>query len=161
MHGEGRLRRRRLAAAGFQILFDAQWIVLPSPAADRDERWEVIRDPQALSEWERAWGDSYEAASLFRPALLARTEVEFLATRRDGRVVAGALVNRSGTVVGLSNLFSATEDLDSTWAAAIATAAAHHPGLPIVGYERGEDLAAALRHGFETIGPVRVWLRAD
>jgi hypothetical protein len=150
-----------LSAAGFRILFDAQWIAFPSAPPDLDERWEVTRDPHALAEWERAWADGDEPAGLFRPGLLARSNVEFLATRRDGHIVAGALLSRSATVVGLSNLFTASEDLDGAWAGAIAAVATHHPGLPVVGYERGEDLAAALRHGFETIGPLRVWLRTD
>jgi hypothetical protein len=35
------------------------------------------------------------------------------------------------------------------------------PGLPLVGYECGYELAAAHRAGFETVGPLRVWsLRA-
>jgi hypothetical protein len=31
------------------------------------------------------------------------------------------------------------------------------PDLAVVGYEHGEDLAIAVRHGFEPIGPLRVW----
>jgi hypothetical protein len=150
-----------LTAAGFRILFEAQWILLASPPADLEELWDLVRYPRELAEWERAWGDSYEPAQLFRPSLLARAEVDFVAARREGHIVAGALMNRSATVVGLSNVFSPGEDAQRTWAAAIVTAAARNPGLPIVGYERGEDLAAALRHGFESLGPLRVWLRAD
>jgi hypothetical protein len=148
-----------LSAAGFRILFDAQWIACASAPADPGEPWDVIQDPQTLPEWERAWADGDEPSGLFRPSLLARSDVGFIASRRNGRIVAGALLNRSATAVGLSNLFSATEDVDRLWAEATATAAACHPGMPIVGYQRGEDLAAALRHGFQTIGPLRVWLR--
>jgi hypothetical protein len=31
----------------------------------------------------------------------------------------------------------------------------------MVGYESGDDLTAALDHGFEPVGPLRVWVRAD
>ena len=31
----------------------------------------------------------------------------------------------------------------------------------LVGYERGDDLAEARRHGFEPAGPLRVWVRDD
>jgi hypothetical protein len=41
----------------------------------------------------------------------------------------------------------------------IASAAARFPGLPLVGYERGADLAHALDAGFTTIGPLIVWQR--
>jgi hypothetical protein len=33
------------------------------------------------------------------------------------------------------------------------------PDLPLVGYEIGEDLSAAHRAGFRSIGPLRVWLK--
>ena len=32
------------------------------------------------------------------------------------------------------------------------------PGLPVVGYDAGDDLAHAKRLGFHTVGPLRVWL---
>jgi hypothetical protein len=149
-----------LSMAGFRVLFDAHWIAAPAPAG-RDDRWEVMRDPQRLHEWERAWADGGEPSGLFRPGLLEHADVEFIATRRHGQIVAGAVLNRSATVVGLSNVFSAAEDVGRTWAGAIAAAAGFHPGLPIVGYERGHALAAALEQGFQTIGPLRVWLRTD
>ena len=34
------------------------------------------------------------------------------------------------------------------------------PGLPVVGYEAGADLAAARRAGFQVLGPLRVRTRA-
>jgi hypothetical protein len=147
-----------LSAASFRILFAAQWIA--SASAVPGEPWEAIRDSQTLTEWERAWADGDEPPGIFRPGLLARSDVALIAARRHGRIVAGAVLNRSATAVGLSNLFSAAGDADRAWAGAIATAAAHHPGLPIVGYERGDGLAAALRHGFLAVGSLRVWLRA-
>jgi hypothetical protein len=70
-----------------------------------------------------------------------------------------ARLNRSATCVGLSNVATAAgADVDDTWAEAIAAAAAWCPGLAIVGYERGDDLATARRHGFTSIGPLRVWI---
>ncbi|MGW3950176.1 hypothetical protein ACWEKM_04205 [Streptomyces sp. NPDC004752] len=32
------------------------------------------------------------------------------------------------------------------------------PGLPVVGYEHGQDLAVAVRHGFQPVAPLRIWL---
>ena len=40
-------------------------------------------------------------------------------------------------------------------------AAVIRPGLPIVGYERGEDLAAARQAGFTVLGPLRIWARGS
>jgi hypothetical protein len=47
---------------------------------------------------------------------------------------------------------------DATWTACLAAAAARFPGLPVVGYESGDALEVASRHGFQPIGPLRVWL---
>jgi hypothetical protein len=74
------------------------------------------------------------------------------------RLVAGAIGNRSQTVVGLSNLFTVSAAPDEAWAGAVATLSAVFPGLPLVGYEQGEDLVAALRAGFTSAGSLRVWV---
>jgi hypothetical protein len=46
-------------------------------------------------------------------------------------------------------------------AGAVRAVAALGPGLPIVGYERGEDLAAARAAGFRVLGPLRIWARGS
>ena len=66
--------------------------------------------------------------------------------------------NRSGDVVGLSNVFASRLDLDRAYVGASVMAARIWPRLPIVGYERGEPLVAARAAGFESIGPLRVWI---
>ena len=53
---------------------------------------------------------------------------------------------------GVSNLFG-------DWRAAVDSIAGRYPGLPLVGYESGDDLAAARRAGFTSTGPLRVWLK--
>ena len=45
--------------------------------------------------------------------------------------------------------------------AGLRAVAALRPGLPIVGYERGEDLAAARRAGFTVLAPLRIWARGS
>jgi hypothetical protein len=68
------------------------------------------------------------------------------------------VLNRSTGVIGLSNLFAAAPvDPAAIWSAALAAAADHFPGLPIVGYEYGDDLVPALDSGFTMLGPLRVW----
>ena len=68
-------------------------------------------------------------------------------------------MSTSPGVVGISNLFHVDGDLDAAWAAALAAIALRLPGHPVVGYQRGDALLAALAHGFTAIGPLRVWLR--
>ena len=79
-------------------------------------------------------------------------------TRHDG-VVVGAVLNRAAGAVGLTNLFSTTGDLDGALRAAVATANELFPNVAIVGYESGADLDVACRHGFVTLGPLRVWVK--
>ena len=77
----------------------------------------------------------------------------------EGRVVAGAVATRSEQVVGVSNVFAAGgRPEDAAWPLVLEAVHRLFPDLPVVGYEHGEALAAALRHGFEPIGPLRVWL---
>jgi hypothetical protein len=70
-----------------------------------------------------------------------------------------ARLNPSANCVGLSNLVVDGAADDEAWSGAVAAAGHRHPGLSIVGYERDHDLGAARRHGFTTIGPLRVWIR--
>ncbi|WP_051696025.1 hypothetical protein [Streptomyces sp. NRRL S-244] len=168
-----------LAPAGFEVLFGAEWIhrpgAAPVPAASAPAApapatsapgappspalaWTRVADAAELAAWETAWGGG-ESTGLFHPGLLT-PEIAFLAGRAaDGRILAGAAANRTGAVVGLSNVFTAdgTPD-DEAWAGALAAVADLWPGLPVVGYESGDDLDTALRHGFTPLGPLRVWL---
>jgi hypothetical protein len=131
-----------LSSYGFEILFDASWIrrdpapVAPGPA------------------WSPAAGfGSWEVGHVFRPVLLDDPDVAFL-SGAEGSVIA----NVTGPVVGVSNLV-ATGDVDAAWACAVRSIAARHPGLPMVGYESGDDLAAAHRAGFTSTGPLRIWIK--
>ena len=47
------------------------------------------------------------------------------------------------------------------WAGAVRAIAGVRPRLPIVGYERGEDLTEARQAGFTVLGPLRVWARGS
>jgi hypothetical protein len=71
-------------------------------------------------------------------------------------VVAGDIANRSGDVVGVSNVF-AHADAKRSWAGCLAASIDAFPGLPLVGYERGDELVIAQALGFEAMGPLRVW----
>ncbi|MFE2376943.1 hypothetical protein [Streptomyces sp. NPDC059398] len=151
-----------LTGHGFDVLFDAEWIhrpaTLPAPPAPEGVRWERVRTAEGLEEWERAWDGGVRG--LFLPALLADRHTAVLAARRGGQWVAGAVVSASATATGVSNLFTVGEySPDAAWDGCLAAIAARRPGLPVAGYESGDDLNTALRHGFEPAGPLRVWLR--
>ena len=72
--------------------------------------------------------------------------------------VAGAIANRGATVASLTNVFSAAGDLDAAWSGSLAAVAALVEDVPLVGYERGDDLEAARRYGFALLGPLLVWI---
>lgn len=143
-----------LRAEGFEPLFAASWLWRePLPAASA---WRVADTPDALLAWEATWKrDSPTLERMFPDALLSGGDLTFLCRRNDGRITAGCLANRSGDVVGVSNLFAADEP-ERLFAEATAAVAAFHPGLPIVGYARGATLQAARAEGHVETGPLRV-----
>ncbi|MDH6576925.1 hypothetical protein [Kitasatospora sp. MAP5-34] len=150
-----------LTGAGFRVLFEAQWIHRPAgaPATASDLGWNVVGDPDALRAWALAWDDGDGNADLFRPELLDDPATFVLAGQSaDGRVVAGAVASRSDQVVGISNVFALDGDSDAAWPVVLDAVHRLFPTLPVVGYEHGEDLAAAVRHGFEPVGLLRIWL---
>jgi hypothetical protein len=156
-----------LESRGFRILFDAEWIYLPVSrvkdiaSARASVQWEIVNNDLALAEWESAWskaaGDTGKNR-IFLPSLLENKDVAVVAGIRDGIIVAGAIANRSNGVLGWSNFFAPATEMFDHAAASLATIARLFPSLPIVGYEHGDDLRNAHSIGFESIGPLRVWL---
>jgi hypothetical protein len=147
-----------LAPLGFRVLFTAQWIARPAGPPSRTATWEPVRDRQTLRAWARAWDGGAGHAELFRPQLLDDRATTLLCERAtDGRVVGGAVLIHSACVVGVSNLFT-DRAADLAWSHTVATVDAMFAGVPVVAYARSADLAAAARHGFTPIGPLRVWV---
>nr|WP_241837771.1 hypothetical protein [Streptomyces sp. CB03234] len=147
-----------LTGHGFEPLFDAQWIHrpagAPAPQPEGAAPWAPVRTAAGLTAWETAWSGGDDPLGLFRPALLADPATTVLAGRApDGRIVAGAVVSHSTGMNGVSNLFGT-----DPWPGCLAALARRHPGTPVVGYEHGDDLAAALRHGFTATGTLRIWV---
>ena len=147
-----------LTQAGFEVLFPAEWLVLgggPTAAGT----WSRVGDQAELAEWEAAWGDAPADATFFPDALLPDDRLAFLAGRKGGLIAAGATANRSADVIGLGNIFAVDDDLESAWAGAAALATELWGDLPVVTYDHGDELRAAQQAGFESIGPLRVWVR--
>lgn len=155
-----------LAPHGFRRLFEAHWYwrdPLPLPATDGAAAlsWAPITDAAALAAWEAAWRGSPEAApAIFLPALLAEAGVRVLAAYRERTIVAGVIASESGAVVGITNFFARPEGAVSR-ADSLAAVARAFPGKPIVGYGSGASLPAMAALGFEMLGPLTVWLRAE
>ena len=156
-----------LGGLGFEVLFEATWIWREAGLQDSSQipGWSRITSPVELSVWEAGWlGEAGNADAAGRPAqfpasLLADPDVAFFACHRDKALVAGGIANRAAGVIGLSNMFVVSGDPTAAWAGMISAAQVAFPGLPLVGYQRGAALDAAIACGFEPIGPLRVWMR--
>jgi hypothetical protein len=160
-----------LTSLGFGVLFDARWIHrAPSAAPPRDRRerltWSVVQTAAELAEWERTWRgtaanqDARGHDPIFVPALLAEGGLQFLLGRQDGTSVATAALNRSGDVLGLSNVFSDVPGAGPLFPGCVRLAHSLYPDLPLVGYERdAAALADAEASGFEGVGELTVWVR--
>jgi hypothetical protein len=160
-----------LAAAGFAPLFDAQWIwhepprASAAPAGKPGSGWDRVVAAADLERWNHAWAAEGTDPVMrgrppqFPPSLLADGDIAFFALRDGARIVGGAIANRTAPVVGVSNTFGATRSSAGFWRSLVDKAAVVFPGLALVGYERGDELAAAIGAGFEPIGPLRVWIR--
>ena len=154
-----------LGASGFSPLFDAEWLWLDPASRDAlDEKgagWFKVESESELVRWEAAWAASGSPTEqrVFMPALLQEPRIAFFGCERDGQIAAGCAANRSrGDVVGFSNFFAPAAGRGSHRAKAVAVAAEHAPGWPVVGYDRGADLEGLLALGFRSVGPLKVWL---
>jgi hypothetical protein len=148
-----------LTAAGYSILFEAEWIFCEpgdDSTRDRPAGWSVISTAEALATWSAAAGLGH----LMRPDMIGHPDVRVLAQVDEDGQMSGAILNRSGSVVGVSNVFrsrSTRMDAGDLWTGVIGSARACFPGLALCGYEHGADLDDALHAGFTAIGPLRIW----
>ena len=165
-----------LSDLGFDVLFEATWLWrdpvppdlvrrTPESATHPELAWSVVKDAAGLARWEAAWAGLHAgqvvpgSERIFGRGLLHEPGVALLAGARESQIVAVAAANQTGDVVGLSNVFAPAEDAVAVWAGVVAYAASLFPGRPLVGYERGDDLALAQVVGFRAVGPLRVWAR--
>lgn len=160
-----------LAPQGFTELFRAHWIhreAISAPPRDASEmlQWSVVHDESRFHDWEHAWRGCPENAlarqspTAFRPSLIGEPGVHLLAGSLGERVVATAVLNRTGDVVGLSNVFSGVEGVGPRFPGCIRLAHELYPDLPLVGYERGEALVNAEQAGFTRLSGLTVWQRS-
>lgn len=155
-----------LAPFHFKPLFEATWIYrqpsLPLPQANIEGvRWSILHTDEELARWENAWAADLEdwKSRLFLPTLLADEKIAFIAAHKNEQIIAGAIANQSGKVVGVSNVFAPAGQLSKFWAAALTIITKRFPNLILAGYENNKELAIAQKLGFEALEQLRVWLR--
>jgi hypothetical protein len=135
-----------LVPYGFHVRFDARWIAHEKARAPATT-WSRVTTVADLGRWKAAHGDSPAISA----GLLTDPDVALLV---DESWTMGLIANRSSTVVGISNVYGTA----AAWTEGAAAASGVFPGLPLVGWERGETLQAALAAGWDELGPLRVWL---
>ena len=96
----------------------------------------------------------------FPRALFSDDNFAMFSAKREGAVVAGGTFYRADGVVGLSNVIAEFDDEPAVWRDLASLAAATFPGLPLVGYESADEIAAAKKAGFEVGDPLRIWVVA-
>ncbi|WP_432523719.1 hypothetical protein [Kineococcus sp. SYSU DK006] len=149
-----------LSGAGMRPLFSATWIhrrpaAAHVRAADAGRTpWTPVRTREQLAEWTAL----HDTTGVLLPALLQRGHFAVLARRVDGRIVAGAVARLGSGAVDVSNTY-AVQGHRLDWAELAGAVAALFPARPLVGYQRGADLEAALAGGFDAVGDLRVWVR--
>ena len=158
--------RLDLSMEDFARLVVGEWVwldpsvaLVPAPA----RTWQRVTTADEMAGWVRAWASDPDAEAILRPSLLEEPGVHVLGTRGgddpQSPFVSGAIVNVTGEVAGLGNVFSHDGDPDLAWSAAAAAAREVVGGIPLVGWEAGASVDAAVAAGCETIGPLSVWLK--
>jgi hypothetical protein len=158
---------------GEWVWLDASTAVPSGPAASR--AWRAVTSAGEMEAWVAAWSTDPEAAAILRPTLLGEPGVHvlaaYLADRADdadgwegadgpdAQIVAGAILHVTGEVAGLGNLFARDGDQHRAWREAATAARAVADGIPLVGWEAGAGVEAAVGAGCERIGPLTVWLK--
>ncbi|HET7051913.1 MAG TPA: hypothetical protein VFI54_26820 [Solirubrobacteraceae bacterium] len=144
-----------LAPHGFEELLRARWIAhYPLPAQSTNTSWTVVRTQHEFEAWIEAAG----LTNILGAELLRHAEVRFLVAHDRNGISAGAVANLTDRVVGVSNVFAKTIDIDEAWVGIPAAVGAVFPAARLVGYEQGVGLRAAIAAGFRDLGPLRVWL---
>ena len=131
-----------LSRRGFDLLFDAKWIrsVMPAEGPSSDIVWTREEKGEGLP--------------------IDVPDFAMFKGRRGFKVVAGFMLYRAEEVVGVSNVVAEAGDAPAVWRSLTLLAAQTFPRLPLVGYESGRELEAAVSAGFEAGDELRVWVTA-
>ncbi len=156
-----------LCGDSYVQLFDAHWyyrsaitaalITDQAPQQGLPFVAEVKSDSE-LELWEFAWsGEPRSDHRIFLPALSGNSAIRFIYaadSTHDSQWEAGLIVNTSGSVAGISNLFGTTEGIKLC----VAYAANLYPHKDLVGYGSAEELTMLSGIGFVRLADLQVWL---
>jgi hypothetical protein len=144
-----------MADEGMDLLFAASWIYrAPDARPGESSGWALVTTAAELAEWTAG----HDTSAVLLPGLLQRGHFKILAKTDDQGHVAGAVARLGSGVVDVSNVH-ARPGHSIDWAELASAIHGYFPGRALVGYERGDGLAAAIDGGFESVGNLRVWVR--
>ena len=147
-------------ALGLRVAFDASWIWSGAQSQELSTQWVRIDSPNSLLRWHIAWNGNNELDQvIFPPQCLNDPNLVFLARISGTNIEAGCLANLSTDVIGMSNVFTTKESDESLYSDALTAVSSVGEGLPVVGYEKGDDLNCACTAGFQVVGPLRILVR--
>jgi hypothetical protein len=149
--------RMDLSGEGMDLLFSATWVHRDSgrwQERGMPPGWAAVTTVGELA----AWTGRHDTGGVLLPPLLERAHFRILARYVDDRIVAGAVARLGSGIVDVSNAYAVPRH-HLNWAELAEAVGACFPGRPLVGYERGEALSAALDGGFVPTGELRVWVR--
>ena len=133
-----------LSRRGFDVLFEASWIRSLMP----------IEPPPSDIVWQRETEGKVQLP-------FGDPNFALFTGRRGFAIVAGGMFYRGEGVVGLTNVVAEAADSLAVWRTLGLLAAQTFPRLPLVGYESGTELQAAVDAGFEIGDPLRIWVRSS
>ena len=128
---------------GFDVLLEASWIRNVMP----------VEGPSSAIVWQR---ETQGNAGL----PFGDPNFAMFTGRRGYGVVAGGMLYRADSVVGLSNVVADAADAVAVWRSLSLLATTVFPRMPLLGYESGNELQAAVDAGFEIGDPLRIWVKA-
>lgn len=148
------------ATLDLRVAFEASWIWSGAQSLGMLSQWVRIENPNGLLRWHKAWNGNNELDHvIFPPQCLNDPNLFFLARISGTNIEAGCLANLSADVIGMSNIFSTQESDSQLYSEALAAVSSVGGGLPVAGYEQGNDLDCACAAGFQVVGPLRILVR--
>jgi hypothetical protein len=146
-----------LSGEGMALLFSATWLYRegePGRQGAAPAGWTAVTSPEELAEWT----GRHDTRDVLLPPLLQRAHFRIMAKYVGGQIVAGAVARLGSGIVDVSNVY-AVPGHRVDWAELAGAVGAYFPERPLVGYERGDALDAAIDGGFTPTGELRVWVR--
>ncbi len=146
----------KLEQFGFKVILESSWYAclelnINDPCS---ELTGVVTSKEEQREWIDSWGETPSEADIFLPALPG-SQVKFIFSMNEGRMVSGLIANVGDSAVGISNTFGNANGI----AQCVKFAFDWANGLPLVGYGSHDELCMMEKLGFEGVGKLRVWLR--